>query len=183
MIDGKPAYVYYVSPTQINVLSPADTAQGSVPVQVTYAGKTSNTLNATQETYAPALFTLSPLGQKYVAATHADGSYVGPTNLYPGLTTPVQPGETIVLYGTGFGPTTPSTNVGQTFSGAPLIPIPPSATIGGFFATVLWAGLVAPGEYQFNIVVPYGPQSGDNPVLLTVFGGPSSQPNAYLTVQ
>src|ERR1019366_3740974 len=118
-IDGKPAYVYYISPTQLNVLSPADTAQGPVPVQVTYAGKPSNVLNATEAAFAPALFMFSPLGQKYVAAVRSDGQFLGPANLYPGATVPAQAGDVILLYGTGFGPTNPTTNFGQTFTGAP----------------------------------------------------------------
>jgi uncharacterized protein (TIGR03437 family) len=180
-IDGKPAYVYYISPTQLNVLSPADAAQGPVPVQVTYAGKTSNTLNAAEAAFAPALFMFSPLGQKYVAAVRSDGQFLGPADLYPGLTVPAQAGDVILLFGTGFGPTNPTTNFGQTFAGAPPTANPVTVTIGGASATVQFAGLVAPGEYQFNIVVPSLP-SGDNLVVMKV-GGVSSQPNAYLAVQ
>ena len=180
-IDGKPAYVYYISPTQLNVLSPADTAQGPVPVQVTYAGKASNVLNATEAAFAPALFMFSPLGQKYVAAVRSDGQFLGPANLYPGATVPAQAGDVILLYGTGFGPTNPTTNFGQTFTGAPPTANAVTATIGGVPATVQFAGLVAPGEYQFNILVP-NVSSGDSLVVLKV-GGVSTQPNAYLTVQ
>ena len=180
-MDGKPAFVYYISPTQLNVLSPADTAVGSVPVQVTYAGKTSNMLNGTEAAFAPAMFMFSPLAQKYVAAVRSDGQYLGPANLYPGLTVPAHAGDVILLYGTGFGPTNPATNFSQTFSGAPPTVNTVTATIGGVPATVQFAGLVAPGEYQFNILVPSVP-TGDNLVVLKV-SGVSSQPNAYLTVQ
>jgi len=180
-IDGKAAYVYYISPFQLNVLSPADTAVGPVPVQVTYAGKTSNVLNGTEAAFAPALFMFSPLGGKYVAAVRSDGQYLGPANLYPGLTVPAKAGDVILLYGTGFGPTNPTTNFGQTFSGAPPAANTVTATIGGVPANVQFAGLVAPGEYQFNILMPSVP-SGDNLVVLNV-SGLSSQGGAYLTVQ
>jgi uncharacterized protein (TIGR03437 family) len=189
-IDGKPAYVYYISPTQINVLSPADAAQGSVPVQVTYAGKTSNVVNAAEASLTPALFMFSPLGGKYVAAVrYPDGQYIGPSNLYPGLSSPTPPwptvpakaGDTLLLFGTGFGPTSPTTDFSQTFTGAPPTANTVTATIGGVPATVGFAGLVYPGEYQFNIVVPSVP-SGDNLVVLKV-NGVTSQANAYLTVQ
>jgi uncharacterized protein (TIGR03437 family) len=182
-INGKAAYISYVSPTQINVLSPADATQGTVPVQVTYAGARSNILYATENPYAPALFTFSPPGQQYVAATHADGRLIGSTALYPGLTTPATSGEIITFYGTGFGPTDPATDVGQVFNSTPIIPIPPTVTIGGYYANVLWAGLVAPGEYQFNVLVPVGPKSGDNAVLVSVSGGPFTQPNTYVTLK
>jgi uncharacterized protein (TIGR03437 family) len=150
-------------------------------VQVTYAGKTSNVLNGTEAAFSPAMFMFGPLGQKYVAAVRSDGQYLGPTNLYPGLTVPAHAGDVILLYGTGFGPTNPTTNFGLTFSGAPPTVNTVTATIGGVPATVQFAGLVAPGEYQFNILVPSG-LSGDNLVVLKV-SGVSSQPNAYLTVQ
>ena len=180
-IDGKPAYVYYISPTQINVLSPADTAVGSVPAQVTYAGKTSNVLNGTEAAFAPAMFMFTPSGGKYVAAVRSDGQYLGPATLYPGLTIPAHAGDVILLYGTGFGPTAPTTDFGQTFSGAPQTANTVTATIGGVPATVQFAGLAAPGEYQFNILVPGG-LTGDNLVVLKV-GGVSTRPGAYLTVQ
>lgn len=180
-IDGKPAYVYFISPTQINVLAPADTASGSVPVQVTYAGTKSNVLNATESSFSPALFAFSPQGGRYVAAVRLDGQYIGPTSLYPSLTIPAKAGDTLLLFGTGFGPTNPVTDFGQTFTGAPVTSNTVTATVGGVAATVGFAGLVAPGEYQFNIVVPSVP-SGDNLVVLKV-NGLTSQANAYLTVQ
>ena len=58
---------------------------------------------------------------------------------------------------------------------------PRNSTIGGVPATVQFAGLVAPGEYQFNILVPSG-FTGDNLVVMKV-SGLSTQPNAYLTVR
>jgi uncharacterized protein (TIGR03437 family) len=182
-IDGKPAYIYYISPTQINALAPADTAQGPVPVQVTYAGATTNVLTATESPFTPALFMFSPQGQKYVAAVRVDGQYIGPTSLYSGLTVPAKVGDTLELFGTGFGPTNPATNFAQTFSGAPPTADTVTATIGGVAATVVGSTgyLVYPGEYQFDIVVPSVP-SGDNLVVLKV-NGVTTQANAYLTVQ
>ena len=91
----------------------------------------------------------------YVAATHANGSLLGPTYMSaPGFPfTPAKPGETIVLYGSGFGVTLGSLTEGAaTQSGA--LPNLPAVTIGGKTATVAFAGVVAPGLYQFNVVVP-----------------------------
>jgi uncharacterized protein (TIGR03437 family) len=181
-VDGKAAYVYYVSPTQLNVLAPADTAQGTVQVQATYAGQTSVAVSAVESAFSPALFMFGPLGQKYVAAVRSDGQYIGPANLYPGVTVPAQAGNIILLYGTGFGPTNPITNFGQTFSGAPPTTNTVTCTIGGVNTPVQFAGLVAPGEYQINIQVPSGLPSGDNLVVLKV-GGVTTQANAYLTMQ
>jgi uncharacterized protein (TIGR03437 family) len=96
---------------------------------------------------------------------------------------PAKAGDVILLYGTGFGPTNPTTNFSQTFSGAPPTVNTVTATIGGVPAAVaLGTGyLVYPGEYQFNITVPSG-LTGDNLVVLKV-NGLSTQANAYLTVQ
>jgi uncharacterized protein (TIGR03437 family) len=129
------------------------------------------------------MFMFTPLGGKYVAAVRSDGQYLGPTNLYPGLTVPAHAGDVILLYGTGFGPTNPTTDFSQTFSGAPPTANTVTATIGGVPAAVaLGTGfLVYPGEYQFNITVPSG-LTGDNLVVLKV-NGLSTQANAYLTVQ
>jgi len=187
-IDNKPAYIYYVSPAQLNVLAPADAATGPVPVAVSYAGQTSNTMNAAESAFAPAVFTFSAASGQYVAAVRLDGRFIGPTSLYPGVplgtgvgTVPAKAGDIILLYGTGFGPTNPPTNFGQTFSGAPPTADTVTCTIGGLNATVLYAGLVAPGEYQFNILLPAAP-GGDNLVALEV-NGISSQTGVYLAMQ
>jgi uncharacterized protein (TIGR03437 family) len=101
--------------------------------------------------------------------------------LYPGVTVPAKAGDVILLYGTGFGPTDPTTDFGKTLDGAPPTANPVTATIGSVPATVQFAGLVTSGEYQFNILVPAVP-SGDNLVVLKV-GGVTTQPGAYLAVQ
>jgi uncharacterized protein (TIGR03437 family) len=181
-VDGKPAYVYYISPIQLNALAPDDDARGPVEVKVTVAGQTGNTMTATASTFSPALFMFSPLGQRYAAAVRIDGQYIGPDNLYPGVTVPARAGDIIQLYSTGMGPTEPPTAAGQTFSGAPPAANTVTCTIGGVATTVQFAGLVAPGEFQINIVVQSGLPSGDNLVVLAV-GGATSQPGAYLTVQ
>ncbi len=38
----------------------------------------------------------------------------------------------------------------------------PTVTIGGTVAKVLFAGLVSPGLYQFNVLVPQSVPNGDN---------------------
>src|SRR6202043_2096596 len=53
-MDGKPAYVYYVSPSQIDVIAPADSNTGSVQVVVTNTGVASASVTAAFQTAAPA---------------------------------------------------------------------------------------------------------------------------------
>jgi uncharacterized protein (TIGR03437 family) len=179
-VDGKSAYIYYISPTQIDALAPADTTVGPAAVQVTFAGVSSNSLSATEASFSPALFMFPADSAKYVAAVRSDGQYIGPTTLYSGVTEPAKSGDILLLFGTGFGPTNPTTDFSQTVGTAAPTANTVTATIGGVAATVEYAGLVAAGEYQFNIVAPSVPD-GDNLVVLTV-NGVTSQSGAYLYV-
>ena len=54
--------------------------------------------------------------------------------------------------------------------------------IGGATATVQFAGLVSPGEFQFNVVVPSNTPDGDQPITAT-YNGLSTQAGTLLTVQ
>jgi len=168
-IDGKDAAVWYVSPGQINVQVPTDTAAGAVPVTVSNAGTGTASGTLTLAAYAPGFF---QSGQ-YVASVHADGAYVAPAGYYGSGTAsrPATPGETVLLFGTGFGPTTPAVASGVIFNGAaPLTDLTQlHVTIGGAPATVSWAGLVAAGEYQFNVVIPPLPD-GDQMIAASVAG-------------
>jgi len=168
-IDGKSAAVSYVSPGQLNVQAPSDANTGSVPVQVTNVYGSASSLASLQQ-YAPGFFALNG---KYVAAVHADGTYVAPLGYFGSAasSSPAQPGEIIMLYGTGFGPTTPAAPVGQIVSGAaPLTdPTQLQIRIGPVVATVQFAGIVAAGEYQFNVLVPPLP-AGDTQIVAVIAG-------------
>jgi uncharacterized protein (TIGR03437 family) len=178
-VNGVPAYVYYISPTQVNILTPPNAMAGSVPVQVSDNGVVSATFMVQAQAEAPSFFVFG--GGPYVAATHGNGSYVGPSSLYPGLTTPAQPGETIVLYANGFGATsTPVVSGSETQSGT-LSPMP-AITIGGVAATVTFAGLIGPGEFQFNVVVPASVANGDQPTV-AMYNGLTTQAGTLITVQ
>jgi uncharacterized protein (TIGR03437 family) len=177
-VNNKPAFIYFFcsavtsstcTSDQINVLTPLDSTVGSVPVVVTNGGISSAPFTVNMAAAAPSF----PLvgATQYVVATHADNSLVGPVSLsvpaYP--FTPARPGETIVLYGFGFGlPTTALANGSSAQSGA--LPSLPVITIGGASATVTFAGAISPGLYQLNVVVPTTAQSGDNPLACTYNG-------------
>jgi uncharacterized protein (TIGR03437 family) len=179
MIDGKPAYVEFISPTQINVLAPDDATTGNVQVQVTTAQQNSNSLSAQKTQFAPAFFAYD--GGAYVAAEHADYSLVGPTNILPGVTTaPAKPGETILLYATGFGPTSPPLPTGQLVTDPGPLLNPVEVTIGGVAANVSFSGLVGPGLYQFNVTVPNVP-NGDAALAATI-GGVNTQTGVSVSV-
>lgn len=149
-INGRDAAIYYVSPGQLNVQAPDDGSRGAVSVEVTTASGTSAPGSVTLQGEAPAFFRFEQNSGKYAAAVHTDGSYVGP------LGTPAKPGETILLFGTGFGATEPAVAALKVFEGAaPLKDLGSlHVRIGGREAKVSFAGLSGAGLYQFNVVVP-----------------------------
>jgi uncharacterized protein (TIGR03437 family) len=155
-VNGELGFVSYVSPTQINFLAPGDIAPGPVEIVTTNNGLASAPVSATFANAAPAFLFFFSGGQadglypapgvvkNLIAALHANGS----------LAASVLPGETIALFGNGFGPTTPTAPNGQLLnSPLPLIQHV-QVLIGDQPAPVSFAGLVGPGLYQVNVVVP-----------------------------
>ena len=179
-INGQPAYVYYISPTQINALPPPYATPASSPVQVTVGGVASAPLTAqVAPIVAPSLFVFN--GGPYVAAEHADYSFVGPATLYPGLTTPAKPGETISIYANGFGTTSAPIVAGsETQSGN--LPSFPIVAMGGQPAAVAFAGLVGPGEYLINVIVPTTLADGDHPLTM-LYAGSQTQTGVMITTK
>lgn len=85
-----------------------------------------------------------------------------------------------MLYANGFGQTSVSVVSGAETQSGTLSPLP-VIRIGGIAATVSFAGLVAPGEFQFNVVVPASVPSGDNPITAT-YNGAEASPAGLITV-
>src|ERR1017187_310013 len=179
-VNGLAAFVYYISPKQIDVLTAVDTTTGPVQVVVTDNGLVSNSMSTTMQAYSPAFFLLKD--NISIAALHSNGSIVGATTLYAGLSTPAVSGETIGLYGNGFGQTTPAIASGTIVTTASACATTPTATVGGAPAQVTYCGLVGAGLYQVNVTIPAGTPSGNNIVVVTL-GTVSSNSNAMITVQ
>ena len=177
-VNGQPAYVYYISPTQVNVLTPPNAMSGNVQVVVTSNGTQGVPFTAQAQPLSPSFFVFN--GGPYVIATHLDGSLVGPTALYPGASTPAMPGEEVVIYANGFGPTSVPVISGSITQSGTLSPLP-VFTIGGVAANVIFAGLILPGEFQFNVTVPATVGNGDQTITAT-FGGTSTQSGTLITI-
>jgi len=173
--DGLPGYVSYVSSTQINVLAPPNlTSQFPMVVVTNSAGSSAPSLVFSSGSM-PAFFTW-PNNQ--VVATHADYSWAVANGTFPGVTTvPAKPGETIILWGTGFGGTAPAAPVGTV--------VPSSATYSTTSAPTVQVNLVgatvygaalAPGFaglYQLAFQVPPSLGNGTYQVFATV-GSPAN---------
>jgi uncharacterized protein (TIGR03437 family) len=181
-IGGKPAYINAVTPGQINVQAP-DVGDGSaLPVVVTTPGGTSAVLPANSQLYSPAFFQW-PNNQP--VATHADYTFAVQNGTFPSTSTiPAKPGEVIILWGTGFGPTNPTVPAGQV----PAVQAPPTqaaviVTLGGTSVPVLGAVLSAyAATYQIAIQIPASMANG-NYALMASVNGVQSPSNVLLTVQ
>ena len=179
-VNGTYAYVEYVSPDQLNILMPVNTATGQATFQTYNFGLASAVVTVQVQDVAPAFFLQSD--GTHIVATHANGTLVGPTSTTTGAT-PAAPGEAIVLYGNGFGVTNPAAPEGKLITTAlPLVTLP-TITIGGTAAAPpAFGGLIYAGLYQINVTVPTSTASGDVPVVALV-GTIASPSGAVIAVQ
>ena len=183
-IDGKAAYLAYVSPTRITLQAPDDTAIGkTVAVVVTTAFGTATT-SVILSQFAPSFYVLH---KEYVHAiilrsdgsgAYGSGSYdiLGPTGTsfgYP--TVAAQAGDIVEIFAVGFGPTTPAVPAGQAFSGAAPINNPLSLYINDVLVEPTFVGLISAGRYEIKLTVPAGLGNGEVPILASV-GGMQTQP-------
>jgi uncharacterized protein (TIGR03437 family) len=169
-INGKPAYVWWFcsaatepscAQDQINILIPLNVdAAGDqqVMVVVTNGSNSSAPFPVFKMDVTQSVLLFDTLG--HAVATHLDGSLLGPTNLYPGLSTPGKGSETVTLWATGFGlPTNPLVEGSSSQSGS--LPFTPVCFLGGTQVQVV-AALVSPGLYILNITIPSNAAPGDN---------------------
>ncbi|MFZ0937168.1 MAG: TIGR03118 family protein [Bryobacteraceae bacterium] len=184
-VNGEAAPVSFVSNTQINFLVPADIVPGPVRIETTNNGLSSAFVSTTALLTAPSFLlfgTNATNGHLYPAAAHANNTPIGPAGLLSGVTTtPAVPGETIVLYGTGFGATNPPIPNGQIVPSPLPLPAWPTVVMDAIEAQVTFAGLVGPGLYQINVVVPPGLSSGDH-LITALLGDAETQLNTFVTV-
>jgi len=173
-IGGQAAFVDYISPGQVNAQLPSSISAGTLPITLTNNGVTSAPLNLTVEEVepgllAPASFKLS--GNQYVVAQHSDGSFVLPTLAIPGIpSSPAEPGETIIIYGVGFGPVMPTIPAGEIVTQKNQLVLPVDILFGSTTAQLSYYGLTPNlvGLYQFNVVVPSVSASSLVPVSFTL---------------
>jgi uncharacterized protein (TIGR03437 family) len=169
---------------QINVLAPllGQGDSGPTLVTVTNNGVSSAPFTVFRSGLSPVFFIFDTTG--HVAARHLNSSFVGPSGLYPGFSTPAKVGETISMYGSGFGKPTNNTVVSGSATQTGSLYLDGqglSCWISGRLAHTVGA-LVSPGLYQFNITIPSGVASGDNPVNC-VYGYSTTFPGALIAVQ
>jgi uncharacterized protein (TIGR03437 family) len=180
-IGGKLTYINAITPGLINVQAP-DVGNGPAAVVVTTDFGSSAPFATNSQLYSPAFF-LWPGNQP--VATHLDYSLAAKGGTFPGLTAvPAKPGEVIILWGTGFGPTNPVVPAGQEPTvAAPPTQNPVAVTLGGTPVPVLAAVLSTyAAAYVVAIQIPASMADGDYPIFASV-NGAQSPANILLTVQ
>ena len=157
---------------QLNIQVPATvSAPGAVSVTIDNNGASATISGVQVLTAQPGIFQVTLPEGLFAAALHADFKLVNPNNK-------AKPGEVILLFLTGLGPTDPA--VGTNVPG----PIPPAVTVNQPAVTVDGVGAEVLGSfyapfqytlYQINLVIPPGAASGNLTIQVTMNGVASQQ--------
>jgi uncharacterized protein (TIGR03437 family) len=181
-IGGQAAFVDYISPTQVNAQLPSNIAiGGTLPLTVASGKMASAPVNLTVNATEPGLLASSTFkvgANQYVIAVLGDGNYVLPAGSITGVNSrPAKPGETVVMYGIGFGEVTPAISAGQIVTESNQLSGSLQISFGGMVAQLPYFGL-APnfvGLYQFNVVVPTVPDGDLVPLTFNLNGVAGAQ--------
>lgn len=188
-IGGQPAFIAYVSPSQVNAQAPSNLATGQQSITVTTVSGTSASSTITVKAIAAGMWAPSFTnigGKQYVAALFPDWTFVLPAGAIPGVASrPAKPGETIIIFGNGFGPVIPDIPAGQLVQqNNQLATAPFQIFFGGTPAAAPAYWGLSPslvGVYQFNVVVPNVAASDAVPLTFTL-GGVSGTQTLYTAV-
>src|SRR5262245_47483071 len=169
-INGVPVPVIFVSSTQINGQIPFS-VDGNGTMLLRTPGGTSDNYYFTIYPAAPRVFRTGTAGPE----TGLPNIIRATNNEVVTLSNPIHPKDSITIYATGLGITSPAVDSGLPAPADPLpaAVIPPVVTLGGAALSVDYAGLV-PGEigiYRIDATVPgIVPQGMDIPLTITQGG-------------
>lgn len=178
LVNQIAADIYYVSPTQVNLLVPTILISGAATVQLEVNGLAGPAVTITLGATAPSLFQIDAVT---VLATHADGSLITAGS-------PAHGGEEIVLWASGLGPTTPPAIPNQVPQmAAPLAAISQFQVLLNGAAVdhqnIAYAGAVPgyAGLFQVNVTLP--PDAPQNPEIRVATADATSPAQRYLPLQ
>jgi len=174
-VNSEPLPLLYVSSTQINAQLPFDATGGGWLVARSPGG-VSNGFPLEVVAAAPSVFRSGTAGPVEGLATVFRSS--GENYSLVTLSNPIHPKDTLVIYATGMGATSPLPESGDAAPAEPLAYATeqPIITIGNMPLEVMYAGL-APGEvgvYQLNAAVPFWISGGLQLPLTISQGGQST---------
>ncbi len=159
-INDQPVPLYYVSANQINFLIPYEAAVGDATLRVDRDGQRGNTVSIKIAKSSP----------KLLLAANTAGQVV--SGAIAGAVQPVHAGDVLVLYGFGFGATTPAVPSNSATPASPLSQVPGTNTVffgaGGLFSKPVstppqFIGLsptFISAFYQINVQVPANAPKG-----------------------
>jgi uncharacterized protein (TIGR03437 family) len=161
------AIPYYVSPGQITAVLPSSTPVGDGTVTIASGGQTGSAAIHVVSSAFGLLSTQAVLGGSAIVQNYNQGGQlVTPTNA-------ANPGELLVLWGSGLGPVSGDETQYQTPTNLTNIPI--EVDIGGVSATVTYRGRSSyPGLDQINVIVPAGVSGCSVSLVVTAGGIPSN---------
>jgi len=169
LVNGVPAPLLFVSPGQVNIQVPWDTAAGTASIRGDISGVPGNTITAQVRSAAPGVF----------VTVFADGRVVSAER-------PATAGDVLVIYATGVGPVTNNVGSGVPAPSNPLAASrdPVTVRFGEVTAQeVFFAGLTPGfvGLWQINVRVPAGVPAGPRTPLTLSVGGQTSAPATIAT--
>jgi uncharacterized protein (TIGR03437 family) len=173
VVNGALAPLLFVSGSQVNAQLPGRVT-GNATMTIHTPGGVSDNFNFSSTSNAPSVFQSGAPGASSRLATivrASNGELVTPTN-------PIHPEDTVVIYLTGLGATSPAVDDGMPAPDFPLATatVIPNVSLGGKALSVYWAGLVPGyvGLYQINATVPFGVPLGLDIPLVIEQGGSST---------
>ena len=171
LVNGIPAPLFYVSPTQINFHVPVNIAGSSVEVVVVSNGIAGLPTSVRLVPHTPGIFT--------VVGGAGQGAVLNEDSTPNSAGNPARAGSVVQLFAAGLGTVTPQVPAGQAAGTSPLSRTDrtPEVLIGGRAAQVEYSGL-APGlvgVYQVNAIIPPEIQGGSIvPVEIRIGAGSSN---------
>jgi uncharacterized protein (TIGR03118 family) len=171
LINGSPVPIFYAAPAQLGIQIPTELTGTSAQLQVVTNGQPSAFKTIPIGPLSPGIFSFTADGKGAGAITHNDsmGTTVDANN-------PAVPGETIVIYGTGFGQVSPTVPTGAAPSASSTTVTAPTVTIDNLPASVQFSGLsgCCVGLNQINVVVPTAVSVGTAVNVVVSSGGKSA---------
>ena len=111
LIKNTVAFIYFVSPTQVNFLVPSTLTPGPADLLFSLDGRYGEAVRIQIAEFSPALFQLDP---ETILATRPDGSVINSEK-------PAKPGDIVILYATGLCATRPRMAAGQIPTSAAIL--------------------------------------------------------------
>jgi uncharacterized protein (TIGR03437 family) len=128
------AYMVYSLATQVAAILPSSTPQGSGTITVTFSGQTSAPAPIRVVNSAFGVFAVNQAGSGPGIVQNVNSESDRPVNA---LTRPARPGQTVILWGTGLGPTSANEAAGPVPGD---LPISVEVFVGGRSATITYKG-------------------------------------------